>query len=59
MFSLTADRTRAGSGPLLEAMTRSRNWYGTCAGVADVNGDGIEDLISAQETLLLQGAEGV
>lgn len=48
LFALTADRTRAGSGPLLEAMTRSRNWYRTCAGVADVNGDGIDDLVSAQ-----------
>lgn len=48
LFVLTADRTRAGSGPLLEAMTRSRNWYGTCAGVADVNGDGVDDLVSAQ-----------
>ena len=48
LFSLTADRTRAGSGPLLEAMTRSRNWYATCAGIADVDRDGVEDLISAQ-----------
>lgn len=48
LFALTADRTRAGSGPLLEAMTRSRNWYGTCAGIADVNDDDIDDLVSAQ-----------
>lgn len=48
LFSLTADRTREGSGPLLEAMTRSRNWYATCAGIADVDRDGVEDLISAQ-----------
>ena len=48
LFALTADRTRAGSGPLLETLTRSRNWYGTCAGIADVNRDGIDDLVSAQ-----------
>lgn len=48
LFQLTADRTRSGSGPLLEVMTRSRNWYGTCAGVADLNGDGLDDLVSAQ-----------
>jgi hypothetical protein len=48
VFKLAADRTRSGSGPVLEVMTRSRNWYRTCAGVADVNGDGLDDLISAQ-----------
>lgn len=48
LFRLTDDRTRSGSGPILEAMTRSRNWYGTCAGIADVNGDGLDDLVSAQ-----------
>jgi hypothetical protein len=48
MFELSADRTRAGSRPLLEVMTRSRNWYRTCAGVADLDGDGLEDLVSAQ-----------
>ena len=48
LFSLSADRTRSGSRPLLEVMTRSRNWYGTCAGIADINGDGHDDLISAQ-----------
>ena len=48
LFKLAADRTRSGSGPVLETLTRSRNWYGTCAGVADLNGDGLDDLISAQ-----------
>ncbi len=48
LFSLTADRTRAGSGPLLQTMTRTRNWYGTCAGIADVNGDALDDVVSAQ-----------
>ena len=48
VFDLEADRTRAGSGPRLEALTRSRNWYDTCAGIADVNADGLEDLVSAQ-----------
>lgn len=48
LFHLAADRTRSGSGPLLEVMTRSRNWYGTCAGIADLNGDGLDDLVSAQ-----------
>ena len=48
LFQLTADRTRSGSGPLLEVMTRSRNWYATCAGIADLNGDGLDDVVSAQ-----------
>ncbi len=48
LFELTTDRTRAGSGPLLEAMTKSRNWYGTCAGIVDLNRDGLDDVISAQ-----------
>jgi hypothetical protein len=48
LFTLATDRTRSGSGPLLEVMTRSRNWYATCAGIADVNGDGLDDLVSAQ-----------
>ncbi len=48
LFQLAADRTRSGSGPCSEVMTRSRNWYGTCAGVADLNGDGLDDLVSAQ-----------
>lgn len=48
LFELAVDRTRSGSGPLLEVMTRSRNWYGTCAGIADLNGDGLDDVVSAQ-----------
>ena len=48
LFQLAVDRTRSGSGPLLSVMTRSRNWYSTCAGIADVNGDGLDDLVSAQ-----------
>jgi hypothetical protein len=48
LFSLTADRTRAGSGPLLQTITRTRNWYRTCAGIADVNGDALDDVVSAQ-----------
>ena len=48
LFTLSADRTRSGTTPLLETMTKSRNWYGTCAGIADINGDGLDDVVSAQ-----------
>lgn len=48
LFTLSPDRTRSGTRPLLETMTRSRNWYGTCAGIIDINGDGREDVVSAQ-----------
>ena len=48
LFPLDRDRSRAGSKPILEAVTRSRNWYGTCAGIADINRDTHDDVVSAQ-----------
>jgi hypothetical protein len=48
LFMLEKDRSRSGSPPVLEAITRSRNWYSTCAGIADVNGDDLDDVVSAQ-----------
>lgn len=48
LFLLDRDRSRSGAPPILEAITRSRNWYAICAGIADLNNDGLDDVVSAQ-----------
>jgi len=48
LFRLERDRSRLGSSPILEVITRSRNWYPTCAGVGDINDDQRDDIVSAQ-----------
>jgi hypothetical protein len=48
LFVLDRDRSRSGAPPILEAITRSRNWYTICAGIADVDDDGLDDVVSAQ-----------
>ncbi len=48
VFPLTPDRTRLGTAPVLEAMTRTRNWYPTGTGIADLDGDDRADLVLIQ-----------
>lgn len=45
VFRLAPDRTRAGSAPLVAAGTRINIWQAATGFVADVNDDGLEDLL--------------
>jgi len=48
LFSLYGDRTQAGVGPWLTAKTTSRRWQQVEPFVADIDGDGDDDLVVAQ-----------
>ncbi len=48
VLRLVEDRSRSGVAPLLEVLTRTRNWYPTGVGVFDVNRDGFDDVILIQ-----------
>ncbi len=48
VFPLRTDRTRAGSPPALAIDTATRNWYDLGVQVADLDGDGRDDLVVIQ-----------
>lgn len=45
---LLEDRSRAGATPILEVVSRTRNWYRPGMGVHDVNVDGSDDVVLVQ-----------
>ncbi len=48
VFPLRADRTRSGRRPVLDVITNNLRWYPMRIKVADINGDGSEDLVTLQ-----------
>lgn len=48
LFPVLADRTRAGRRPVLEVLTENLRWYPMGIEIVDVNGDGIDDLVTLQ-----------
>ena len=48
LFTLAADRTRAGSPPMLAFETESRRWHEAAPVVVDADGDGRDDLVVIQ-----------
>jgi hypothetical protein len=45
VFMLGADRTRGGADAILEIQTPSRQWFDASVTVADINQDGLDDLV--------------
>ena len=48
VLRLSEDRSRAGETPILEVVSRTRNWYRPGLGVHDVNVDGYDDVVLVQ-----------
>jgi hypothetical protein len=48
VLGLLEDRSRAGATPILELVSRTRNWYRAGMGVHDVNVDGSDDVVLVQ-----------
>ncbi len=48
VLRLSEDRSRAGATPILEVVSRTRNWYHTGMGVHDVDSDGYDDIVLVQ-----------
>lgn len=48
VLRLSEDRSRAGVAPILEVVSRTRNWYRLGMGVHDVDSDGCDDVVLVQ-----------